>query len=92
MILTNLLQMIGLPCPSLFFPVSATVLMHLTGTADCSFHLHASYVKIRQASTAICFHPCSDVGKLQKHGEVQLKPTYGNKMAENMLQKHCKDV
>lgn len=84
--------MINLPCPSNFFPVAATELIHLTGTADCTFHLHASYVKICQTSTAIWSHPCSDVGKLQKCGEVQLKLTYGNKMVENLLQKHCKDV
>lgn len=53
MILKKLLQMISLPWPSHFFPVSAMALIHLTGTADCSFHLHASYVKICQASTAI---------------------------------------
>lgn len=88
MILKNLLQMISLPCPSDFFPVSATALIHLTGTADCSFHLHASYIKICQVSTAIWSHPCS-VRELQRCGEVQLKLTYGNKMAENILQKHC---
>lgn len=43
----------SLLCPSNFFPVSATALIHLTGTADCSFHLHTPHIKICQASPAV---------------------------------------
>lgn len=76
--------------PWSFFPVSAIVLICLTGTDNCSFHLHTSYIKIHvcQTSTAISSHPRSDVSVPSKCGDLKLMITYGKKW----LKKYCKNL